>query len=348
MQLIPPWTWSFSIRTFQVDKGLTWEREKGIQTSKPQFPAFPSFPVTKIAGGHLLEQRVPWRFSDEHGRLLGSFAMGKTLLFWWHIWSMGRCLASFPEAVFQTQGWLVMGPQGCPGGLTGDFGFHSPPPLLWTSCSFLSTHNRHLLTYLLIPPCLLSRTHQRPCLLKVKKEEKRKEKFCFCLYFNFLTKKLKILLLIKMIPLFLKSLWYWHLHYVFLRKVTSLSQQWTWSSAAWTSSKCAMKWPEMALGWDISEINRRPRCFKEVSFSCPLSWREGWIYLPLSAWHELSGKGFFSREDKRLLLYSVWTRFPTGQPWAHSMFQRIFADCILVWRGGLLPDSVFAYEEPSF
>lgn len=188
---------------------------------------------------------------------------------------MGRCLASFPEAVFQTQGWLVMGPQGCPGGLTGDFGFHSPPPLLWTSCSFLSTHKRHLPTYLLIPPCLLSRTHQRPCLLKVKKGEKRKEKFCFRLYFNFLTKTFKILLLIKMIPLFLKSLWYWHSHYVFLRKVTGLSQQWTWSSAAWTSSKCAMKWPEMSLGWDISEINRRPRCFKEVSFSCPFHGGKG-------------------------------------------------------------------------
>ena len=178
LQLILPWTWSFSIRTFQTDKGLTWEREKGIQTSKPEFPAFLSFPVTKIAEAHLLEQRVPWRFSDEHGTLLGSCAMGKTLLSWWHIWSVGRSLTSFPEAVFQTQGCLVMGPRGCLGGLRSDFGFHSLLPCCehLVLCGVHSAHSRHLPTYLVIPPCLLSRTHQRPCLLKVKKGEKRKEK----------------------------------------------------------------------------------------------------------------------------------------------------------------------------
>lgn len=126
-----------------------------------------------------------------------------------------------------------MGPQGCLGGLTGDFGFHSPPPPLWASCSLRSSLCPQQTPAHLPGNPTSSPLQDTPEALPAegqKRGRKERGKFCFVpslfLYFNFLTKKFKLLLLIKMIPLFLKSLWYWHLHHVFLRKVTaSLSRE---------------------------------------------------------------------------------------------------------------------------
>lgn len=83
-----------------------------IPDFKPHLPS-PSFPTTKDSRGPR-GQRVPWRFSNEHGTLLGSLGEDLLDIAIYRV-CMGRSLTACPtELSFRLgwPGWLVMGASG--------------------------------------------------------------------------------------------------------------------------------------------------------------------------------------------------------------------------------------------